>query len=384
MPESQPSLASLLPFMTISDPRRRHPTTLHPLMDIITITILGTLCGAENWVEIQEWAEAKYEWLKQLLRLPNGVPSHDTLSRVFALLSPKDLQDAFVSWSAMLAGKVHGVVALDGKTVRRSLKASDGQGPIHVVSAFASENGLVLAQMKVDDKSNEITALPKIIALLDLKECIVTVDAMGCQVDVAQAIREQGGDYVLAVKENQPTLATETSELFDWALNPSKPQDQRVELVEHRTVEKDHGRIETRHCVGTEDLEGMSAPNRFPGARSLWMIQSRREIGEKIQEEKRYYLSSLPAAVAADATRAAKAIRDHWGIENRVHWILDVAMREDDNRTREGHSAENLALVRKIVLNTLRREKTAKVGLKAKMKKCGWDETYRLRACGLF
>jgi predicted transposase YbfD/YdcC len=381
---SQPTVPqSLRAFEMVDDPRRVHPTTLHNLMDIIALTILGTLSSAENWVEIEWWAKSKASWLKTVLPLKHGIPSHDTMSRVFSMLDPDQMAEAFTRWTALLAGHIHGVVALDGKTVRRSMDTADGRGPIHIVSAFAARSRLVLSQVKVAKKSNEIVALPQIIKLLDLTDCVATVDAMGCQVDVAKAVRQQHGDYMLAIKDNQPTLLRETQELFDWALAKDRPADQSAAWVQSETVDGEHGRIEHRRCVGTAQLEGLSAVDRWPAVGSLWRVESERSIGGKTTLEHRYYISSLPARNDADAARANDVIRTHWSVENQLHWVLDVAMAEDINRSRQGHSAANLALMRKFVLNLLRLDKGSKGGVKTRQKRAGWDHDYMLHLLSL-
>jgi len=382
MPE-QELPKSLRVFESVEDPRRVHPTTLHNLTDIISITIMATLCGAANWVEIEVWAKSKRDWLETVLQLPHGIPSHDTVSRVFAMLDPGQMVEAFTQWTSGLAEHIKGVVALDGKAVRRSMVTADGRGPIHVVSAFAAESSLVLAQMKVAEKSNEIVALPQIIRMLDLQDCVVTVDAMGCQVEVAKAVQEQHGDYMLHIKDNQPTLHADAAQLFDWALDPALPQDQMISWVESESHDGGHGRIERRRCVGIEDLDGIETIERWPGVRSLWMIESERTVGTETTIEHRYYLSSLPAATPEHAARGNHVIRTHWGIENRVHWILDVAMDEDINRARVGHSAQNLSLMRKVVLNLLRRDKKSQGGVQARQKRAGWDHDYLLELLAL-
>ena len=376
-----PPLASLQAFALISDPRRDHPTTRHTLYDILTLTLLATLCGASNWVEIEQWGRAQLDWLCDLLALPQGVPSHDTLGRVFSLLDPEALAAAFLDFNARLAGRIEGVVCLDGKTVRHSLQRAEGRGPIHLVSAFAQANSLVLAQLRVEDKENEIVALPRLIQMLDLRGCLVTLDAMGCQVSIAQAILEAGGDYLLRVKDNQKGLRVDIQELFDWALDPRRPAHQHAEWVEHVSWDKGHGRIEQRACVGIDlaHLGGLSALERWPGVGSVWRVSARRESGEQSsQEEPRYYLCSRRAQEAARAAEMEGAVRAHWSIENQLHWVLDVAMGEDDNRARTGHSAENQSLMRKWALNVLRQDDTLKVGIKAKQKRAGWDRDYLL------
>lgn len=383
-PISDPQLPkSLEVFLSVDDPRREHPTTLHKLTDIIALTIMATLGGAANWVEIELWAKSQREWLTTVLELPHGIPSHDTISRVFALLDPGQMVQAFTQWTSELASHVKGVVALDGKTVRRSMSTADGRGPIHVVNAFAAESHLVLTQLKVADKSNEIIALPKIIRMLDLKDCVATVDAMGCQVEVAKAVMDQQGDYMLQIKDNQPTLHDDVERLFDWALNPDLPHDQRIPWVESESRNRGHGRLERRRCIGIEELEGIDCLKRWPGARSVWMVESERTEHDKTTFEHRHYLSSLPASTADHASHANHAIRTHWSVENQVHWVLDVAMDEDLNRTRVGNSAENLAIIRKLVLNLLRRDKTSKGGVQARQKRAGWDHDYLLEVLAL-
>ena len=374
---------SLRVFESVDDPRRVHATTLHNLMDIIAITIMATLCGAANWVEIELWAKSKQKWLKTVLPLPHGIPSHDTISRVFAMLDPGQMVDAFTAWTSELAQHIKGVVALDGKSVRRSMSTKDGRGPIHVVSAFAAESALVLAQMKVEDKSNEIIALPQIIRMLDLQHCVVTVDAMGCQVEVAKAVREQQGDYMLHIKDNQPTLHQDAQQLFEWALDPALPRDQQIPWVESETLDGEHGRIERRRCVAIEELDGIESSKRWPDVKSLWMIESERIVGTETAIEHRYYVSSLPASSSEHAVRGNQVIRAHWGIENKVHWILDVAMDEDINRARIGHSAQNLAIIRKVVLNLLRKDTKSKGGVQARQKRAGWDHDYLLELLAL-
>jgi predicted transposase YbfD/YdcC len=365
-------------FTVVHDPRRPHPTTLHTLETILTITILATICGAQNWVEIEHWGKAKAAWLAEFLDLTHGIPSHDTFGRVFAVLDPTSLQQAFVSWMQALADLRQDIVALDGKTIRRSLDRADGKGPIHVVNAWASANEVVLAQFKVDAKTNEITALPELLRMLNLAGAVVTIDAMGCQVEIARQIQEQGADYVLSVKENQPSLYHDCADLFAWLLGPH-PLDQPVALGHDAQVDGGHGRIETRRVWSTEALEGLVSGERWPGLTSLVMVESLRQLGEEESVERRYYLSSLPGITDDDARRLNRVIRTHWEIENRVHWVLDVAMGEDVNRTRKGESAQNLALIRKLALNLLRQEQSVQVGIAAKQKRAGWDHDYLLK-----
>jgi predicted transposase YbfD/YdcC len=359
-------------FAVVHDPRRQHPTTLHALETILTITVLATICGAQNWVEIAHWGHAKAEWLAEFLDLTHGIPSHETFGRVFAVLAPESLQQAFVSWMKALADLSQGIVALDGKTIRRSLDSADGKGPIHVVNAWASANAVVLAQCKVDAKTNEITALPELLRMLNLAGAVVTIDAMGCQVEIARQIQEQGADYVLSVKENQPSLYRDCAELFVWLRGPH-PLDQPVVFGYDAQVDGGHGRIETRRVWSTEALEGVISGARWEGLTSLVMVASIRQLGEEESVERRSYLSSLPGATDEDAQRLNRVIRTHGEIENRVPWVLDVAMGEDVNRTRKGESAQNLAFIRKLALNLWRQEPSVTVGIAARQKRAGWD-----------
>jgi predicted transposase YbfD/YdcC len=365
-------------FAVVHDPRRQHPTTFHSLEALIIITILATICGAHNWVEIEQWGHAQKSWLSQFLALPHGIPSHDTFGRVFCLLEPASLHQAFMSWMHALADLCEEVIALDGKTIRRSLDRADGRGPIHVVSAWASRNELVLAQFKVDAKSNEITALPELLSMLNLEGSVVTIDAMGCQVEMAGQIIDQGGDYVLSLKENQPGLYRDCDTLFAWLKGPP-PIDEEIVLGYDEQVDGGHGRVEIRKVWCTQALEGLGACERWPGLTSLVLVESTRHISGQDHLEHRYYISSLPGATDTDAKRLNGVIRTHWEIENRVHWVLDVAMAEDSNRTRKGESAQNLALMRKLALNLLRRETSVKAGFAAKQKRAGWDHNYLLK-----
>lgn len=365
-------------FAVVHDPRRQHPTTLHSLEAIITITILATICGAHNWVEIEQWGHAHHQWLSEFLDLQHGIPSHDTFGRVFALLEPTKLQQAFMAWMSALADLAEEVIAIDGKTIRRSLDRADGKGAIHVVSAWASTHELVLAQFKVDDKSNEITALPELLALLNLQGHVVTIDAMGCQVEIARQIVAQGGDYVLSLKENQPGLHRDCTELFEWLRGPH-PLDEAVVLGYDAQVDGGHGRIETRKVWCTEMLAGLASCERWPGLATFVMVESSRQGADQASTERRYYMSSLPGTTDNDAKRFNGVIRTHWEIENRVHWVLDVAMGEDVNRTRQGESAQNLALIRKLALNLLRRETAVQAGIAAKQKRAGWDHNYLIK-----
>jgi len=362
-------------FAYLTDPRSDH-TKQHLLRDIIVIAFAAIICGADSWVEVEAFGEAKLEWFRRFLPLPNGIPSHDTFSDVFARLDPEEFQACFLSWVQSVMTVTHGqVVAIDGKTVRRSHDRRLGKSPIHMVSAWAQTNRLVLGQVKVDEKSNEITAIPALLRLLDVTGCIVTIDAMGTQTAIAEQIVAQGADYVLAVKDNQERLAADVAATFAEA---EQLQFKHVPHDYAKTIDKGHGRIDTRECwtIARGDyLEALRTAEAWDGLRSLAMVRATRQVGEAITVFTRYYISSLDG----QAARLLDATRSHWGVENGLHWTLDIAFREDESRVRVGHGPENLAVLRHMALNVLKQEKTAKVGIKTKRLKAGWDEAYLLR-----
>jgi predicted transposase YbfD/YdcC len=372
----RPAVASgslLKHFASLEDPRVAYLVE-HRLLDIIALTICGVICGADSWVEIEAYGHSKTDWLQSFLALPNGIPSHDTIRRLFTMLEPASLQSCFANWVKSIAELSDGeVVAIDGKCVRRSYDNGKGQGAIHMVSAWASENRLVLGQVKVDSKSNEITAIPKLLEILDLQGCIVTIDAMGAQTTIAEQIIEQGADYILSLKGNQGDLHQDVEQLFDWAL---KTQFKDILHEFHLSLDKGHGRIEIRRHYLLGSVEYLLNAERWCGLKRIGMIESERRIeGKPTTLERRYYLLSLDG----DVQRFATAVRSHWGIENQLHWCLDVAFDEDQSRIRAGHAAENMTLIRKIALNLLTQEASAKVGKKAKRLKAGWDNDYLLK-----
>ncbi|MDX1687956.1 MAG: ISAs1 family transposase [Candidatus Promineifilaceae bacterium] len=362
-------------FAGLEDPRAEHLND-HTLLDIITVAICAVICGAEGWTDVELFGNERLEWLRQFLRLENGIPSHDTFGRVFARLDPVQFEQCFLSWVAAVFQMTEGeVVAIDGKTVRRSHDRGCGKTAIHLVSAWATANHLVLGQRKVDDKSNEITAIPELLHLLELNGCVVTIDAMGCQTEIAEQIVEQGADYVLAVKENQPHLLEDMTLFFDLA---QQNDFAKVEHTYHRTVNGGHGRVETRECwaiSGQESLDFLRGARNWSGLTTIVMVRARRQIGQERSEETRYFISSVPN----DAKRLLHAVRSHWGIENSLHWVLDVAMGEDDSRIRRDHAAENMSLLRRMALNLLKQEKTLKRGVQGKRLKAALSPDYLLK-----
>ena len=342
-------------FSDVPDPRSGEHLIKHQLFDMIFIAIAGCVSGVDDWQTIVLWAKTQEEWLRQYCTLENGIPSWWTFRRVFRILDPEALQQAFIRWMQDIQKATGSVLAIDGKTVRRSLDQKDGKGAIHVVSAWLSANRVVLGQRKVADKSNEITAIPELLALLDIEGLVVTIDAMGCQKDIVSAIVEKKADYVLAVKDNQPNLHADIQTAYSLLIDTTDAEPG------YCTEERGHGREETRQYFLSTDLSGIRGLENWRGLKSIGMVVSERKVGGKSSIEVRYYICSL----SGDTKRFGKAVRDHWGVENGLHWVLDIAFDEDHNRTRKGDGAENLSTVRRIALNLLRDCKM-KCGVKGK------------------
>lgn len=361
-------------FATLTDPRMER-TKEHHLLAILTIALCAIISGADEWVAMEAYGNAKREWFATFLDLPSGIPSHDTFGRVFALLDPDQFHACFLAWVQSAIVLTDGsVIACDGKTVRRSHDRGAGKAAVHMVSAWASANRLVLGQIAVEEKSNEITAIPALLNLLMLKGCIVTIDALGCQTAIARTIIDREADYVLALKENQETLYHEVVHLFADA-EETNGADYTTD--DAQTVDGGHGRVEIRRYQTISDpvtLAHLDPDAEWAGLRGIGMVEAERREKGKVTRERRYYLTSL-----TNAATFGRAVRSHWGIENGLHWVLDIAFREDESRARQGASAQNLVVLRHIALNLLKQEQTAKVGIKNKRLKAGWDERYLLK-----
>ncbi len=363
-------------FASLKDPRVER-TRLHQFFDILTITVCAVISGADTWEDIEAYGQSKEGWLRSFLELPNGIPSHDTFARVIGRINAEEFQSCFVAWMATMNRQTQGkVVAIDGKSLRGSYDPSAGKAAIHMVSAWASHNSLVLAQQKVDEKSNEITAIPELLKLLELGGCIVTIDAMGCQKEIAAQIIDQEADYVLVLKGNQGHLFEDVQRYFEQVQSGTRVA---ATLSFYETYDEGHGRIETRRYWSSADVGGLRDAELWKGLRSIGMVEARRQVNGVTSVEVRYYLSSL----LSDARQLGIASRTHWGIENKVHWVLDVAFREDDSRIRVNHGAGNVALLRHIALNLLRQEKSMRGGMQAKRKRAGWDDKYLAKVLGV-
>lgn len=355
-------------FRWIPDPRTGN-NKKHNLLEIVILSVLAVLCGAESWYEMEDFGKEKEDFLRQLLPLENGVPSHDTINRVFMMIDPRLFERCFRAWTSELSEQLgvsndeKELIAIDGKSICNSACKHQGLGALHLVSAWSGRNQLVLGQQKVDDKSNEITAIPELLSLLNIKGAVVSIDAMGTQKAIAEQIIESKGDYILALKQNQETLYDQTTNQFNF---------KEDSYSQH--LDKGHGRAEIRTCKVINNLNWIDEKENWKGLKSIIKITSERMIGDSHTTQDRYYISSL----GADAAYFNQAIRSHWGIENKLHWQLDVGFGEDHNTTRNKQAAQNLAVVRKIALNILKANKSSKSSLKAKRKMAGWNHKFLL------
>ena len=358
-------------FRALPDPRRKnHNTKLHAFLDIVMIAILAVICGADNWEDIEQFGKDKEPWLQSFLSLENGIPSHDTFARVFSIIKPDTFNLLFTEWVEAMGGHVpHEVIAIDGKSVRRSYMK--GNRPLHIVSAFATERGVVLGQKTVDAKTNEITVLPELLEMLDVAGCIITTDALSTQVWSTEKIKENGADFVLAVKGNQGRLFADIKGAF---------ADVSPKSVEYaHTEERGHDRVEMRECWTLHDTSVIRDGSRWHHVKTLVCMKETRTTQSGTSIYMRYYISSVMKGAEAHL----RTIRSHWSIENSLHWVLDIAFREESSRSRAGHEGSNLALVRKIALNLLIQEKTSHRSVAGKRLKAGWSERYLLKVIGI-
>lgn len=356
-------------FSELPDPRVER-TKLYSLIDILAITLCAVIAGAEGWSDIAQYGRSKQAWLETFLELPNGIPTDDTFSRVLSRLDPEAFSRCFAAWTQSIKKKTQGrVVCIDGKSLRHSFDTATGKAAIVMVSAWANDSRLVLAQQKVDAKSNEITAIPSLLEMLDLQGCIVTLDAMGTQKQVAHQIVAQQADYVLALKGNQGHAHEEVAHFFETGLRKGFGD---VTVYTHETADYDHGRIEKRRYSQVDQIDWLLAKDDWSGLASIGMMQTERTLNGVTSQETRYYLSSLPAGVG----RFANAVRAHWGIENSLHWRLYICFAEDSSRIRRDRAPQNMATIRHIALNLLQNEKTLKRGIKARRLQAAWDDNY--------
>lgn len=355
-------------FDELTDPRRRKVT--YPLINVVVIAVCAVIGGADDFVAIAEFGEKKRHWFREFLDLRNGIPSHDRFNAILAAIKPAEFEKCLLSWITAVQEITDGqVIAIDGKTLRRSFDAASSKAAIHMVSAWATANHVSLGQVVVDEKSNEITAIPKLLEMLEISGCLVTIDAMGCQTEIARKIVAGGADYVLAVKGNQPTLHQAIEKFFDQSLEENFAH---TKVRQHQTKEKGHGREEERYyylCPVPEDLPDGS---RWIGLKAIGLAISATQRGDKQCNEVRYYILSKYLS----GRRFAEAVRDHWGIENQLHWQLDVTFQEDQCRIRKGHADANFSSLRRTALSLLKAESSLKVGIKNKRLVAGWDESY--------
>jgi len=360
----------------VTDPRKPY-NQLHTFLDIVVIAVLATLCGADTWNEVENWGNACREWLSTFLTLKNGIPSHDTFNRVFQMIDPEKFHGVFLEWIQEVVPEVKGVVSIDGKTVRRSRDGKKNKKAIHIVSAWAGELSLVLGQEKVEEKSNEIKAIPELLKKLSIEGCTVTIDAMGTQKKIAERIIDKNADYILQVKGNQETLENEISEYFETEVFPQKKKTLEEKDMYYKDICNDHGRIETREYYIEKNICWMTdASKEWKGLSGIGACRSTVEENGSVSANISYAIFSDPEMTAG---KYGKYKRSHWLIENSLHWCMDIAFNEDQSRMRKGFSAENMNILRHMCLNMLKQEKTCRLGIKGKRKKCGWDHEYLIK-----
>ncbi|MEI6146490.1 MAG: ISAs1 family transposase [Methylococcales bacterium] len=356
-------------FSSLKDPRvERHKR--HKLIDIIVLTICAVISGADGWEAIEQFGKNKQEWLRKWIDLENGIPSHDCIARVISRIASPEMTECFIAWVNGVSELTKGeVVAIDGKTVRHSYNRKDKLGAIHMVSAWANQAGMSLGQIKTEEKSNEITAIPVLLNMLEIKGCIITIDAMGCQTDIAEKIIEKKADYVLAVKDNQRLLHEAINDYFETAIAANHPE--LCQLQQHTETNADHGRIEIRRSYLSTCLDTLPDASRWKGIKSIGMIECERVINGQTSIDRRHYICTL-----RDVKPFAHAARAHWGVENSLHWVLDVTFREDDSRIRTGYAPENFNIVRQIAINLLKKE-SSKMSIKKKRFEATLNDSFR-------
>ena len=358
-------------FSHITDPRKENRR--HQLIDIITIAICGVICNADSFEHIAEFGRAKYKWFKGFLKLPHGIPSADTFERVFARIDPEEFKSAFMSFVSAIEELTKGeIVSIDGKTLRRSYDRGNGKSAIHMVSAWAASNGIVLGQRKTDEKSNEITAIPQLLKLLEIEGCIVTIDAMGCQRNIAKMIIDKKADYVFSLKGNQGNLHEDVALFFKDHIKSGHPFDY------HETINGGHGKVEVRRYWTSSDIDWLEGKEDWRNLKTICMVERERHFKDKMESETSYYIGSIDN----DAEKFGHAVRSHWGVENSLHWVLDVTFREDDSRIRKKNAPENFAVLRHIALNLIKKETSLKKSIKSKRLRAGWDNDYLLKVLG--
>jgi predicted transposase YbfD/YdcC len=362
-------------FATLPDPRKSR-NQIYPLTDIISVAVIGILCSGNDWVNVVKWSNAYLTWFQSVGLCDNGIPSHDTIGRFFRLVDPQCFESCFIRWVENIKEKISGVVAIDGKTVRNSADVYNKKPATHIVAAFAAENDIILGQLKTAEKSNEITAIPELLNILKLKNCIVTIDAMGCQKNITKKIIEQKADYVIGLKANQENFLNKVEAFFSQEIKED-PIKSKCDF--YKTIEKGHGRIEEREYWITSDLSWLENAKDWAGLASVICLRSTRNERGKTSIDNRYYISSL----ITTAENIGKIIRLHWTIENKLHWHLDVSFNEDKSKIRSGNGAENFSILKRSVLNLVKADTTEKASVSTKRKMAGWDPSYRLKLLGV-